>query len=207
MMLFTHVLIGILLGAVTSLLASGSPGLLVLAGAIGGGFPDLDMLLVHRRSLHFPVLYSVSSVVLIGAAVVTGSGPLLVAAIAFLAAALHSLMDVLGGGKEMRPWRETDDRAVYDHIRGRWVTPLRVFYDGSVPDLGLAVASGAIAAWILPSEYDAALVALVALGTVYVLFRRLITRRIPERYPTFSAFIQSKLSVTADDGDDTSDQT
>jgi hypothetical protein len=66
--------------------------------------------------------------------------PLAVAAVLFLlGAAVHSVMDAFGGGLELRPWEGTSDRAVYDHLNGRWLPPKRwVPYDGAPEDLLLA---------------------------------------------------------------------
>lgn len=193
MMVFTHVLVGVLFGAVLASVAPGSTAGLVGAGLVGGLFPDVDMLFVHRKTLHFPVLYSLAAVALGVAVVATGSGPAALLFAAGVAAAVHCLMDTLGGGKEMRPWRETDDRAVYDHVTRRWIRPRRLFYDGSLPDLCLAVVAGTGAMWTLPSQFSAPVLALVGVSVVYTGLRRAITEWIPEEYATFSAYIQSRL--------------
>ncbi len=195
MMVFTHILLGVVIGSGVAVLLAVDPLPIVVAGAIGGVVPDLDMVLVHRKSAHFPVVYS--ALVPVGAAgywLVNHQG-LLLLGVGLAAAGLHSLMDMLGGGKEMRPWRRTDDRAVYNHVTGRWIKPLRVFYDGSVPDLLLAAGSGVVAIWLLPATYTLAIGALIGGALGYALVRRAVTRWIPEQYATFSSYIQAKLQL------------
>src|SRR6056297_545185 len=63
----------------------------------------------------------------------------LVVAPEFGTVALHAASDALGGGLELKPWRATSERAVYDHFRGRWIRPRRwVRYDGAPEDLAFA---------------------------------------------------------------------
>lgn len=193
MMVFTHGLVGILFAALLAPFFPGSTLSLFIAGLVGGLFPDVDMLFVHRRTLHFPVLATVLASALAVVLAVTGSQPVALLFVAAAGSAAHCLMDTLGGGKEMRPWRETDDRAVYDHVRGQWITPRRVFYDGSLPDLGLSVAVGGTAVWLLPARFTVPVAALVGLAVIYTTIRRAITRWIPEDYTTFSGYIQSKF--------------
>lgn len=193
MMVFTHGLVGILFGATLFWVSPASATPLFVAGFAGGVAPDIDMLFVHRRTLHFPVLSSVLAVALAVVSAMTGSGTAALLLAATAGSAAHCVMDTLGGGKEMRPWRETDDRAVYDHVRDQWIAPRRLFYDGSLPDLGLSVITGGAVVLLLPARFTVPVVVLVALAVVYVAFRRAITRWIPEKYDTFSGYLQSKL--------------
>jgi len=139
MMATTHALAGMALASVVTLLAPEFAPVAVVAAGAGGVFPDLDMPGRHRRTLHFPVYYSLVSVCLLAVALVVPT-PVTVALAAFVgAAALHSVSDVLGGGLELRPWEGTSDRAVYDHYRGQWLRPRRwVRYDGAPEDVALA---------------------------------------------------------------------
>lgn len=139
MMATTHALAGMALAGVTAVVAPEFAPVAVGAAAVGGLFPDLDLYGEHRRTLHYPVYYSLGTVLgLLGAAL----SPTLatVALAAFLAsAALHSVMDAFGGGLELRPWEGTSERAVYDHYRGRWIRPRRwIRYDGAPEDVLLA---------------------------------------------------------------------
>lgn len=112
-----------------------------LGAVVGGVVPDLDLFVgAHRRSLHYPVLGWVPAVAAVGVAVVAPSSATVALAGCLVAAALHSLSDVLGAGDEERPWEGTSEQAVFCHLSGRWLRPHRlVAYDGSPQDL-LAVA-------------------------------------------------------------------
>jgi hypothetical protein len=115
MMATTHALAGMALASVATLFA---PVAVVAAGA-GGAVPDLDTPGRHRRTLHYPVYYSLAALGLLAVAFVVPT-PATVALAAFVgAAAVHSASDVLGGGLELRPWEGTSDRAVHDHYHGR----------------------------------------------------------------------------------------
>lgn len=194
-MIFTHILMGALIGAGVGTLYPGLLPVAVYTGLLGGGFPDLDMAFTHRQTLHFPVLFSIAAGITSGIAVLW-TRPITVGACCFLlAAALHSLTDILGGGKEMRPWRETDDRAVYNHITQFWIRPKRVFYDGSIADLVLSTVLAGGLFMLLPANYRWIIGTVLAGGVVYTMLRRWLTRKIGEDYQTFSAYIQHKLRI------------
>jgi len=189
MMLPTHALGGMLLAVPLSVLAPEAAVGVVLAGGAGGVLPDLDMYAGHRRTLHYPVYYTLAAVVAVGGALLV-PGALVVAVAALLVgAAAHSAGDVLGGGLELRPWEGTADRAVYNHYGERWIAPRRwVRYDGAPEDLLLAgalagpltlVAEGPLA-WLVGG--------LLAVAAVYTAVRRrlpavadALVARLPER--------------------------
>lgn len=173
MMLPTHALVGL---AVALPLAAGLPGggeAVLVAGLFGGAVPDVDMYVGHRKTLHYPVYFSIAAVVAV-ATVALWWIPLTAGVAAFcLGAALHSLADIYGGGLELRPWEATSDRAVYDHYRDTWLAPRRwVRYDGAPEDLVVAMAIGVP---LLPG-LDGALrwlvVALLLVGAGYAAVRR-----------------------------------
>lgn len=193
MMVFTHILVGILLTSVVTIVAPYDPLLLVIVGGFGGLFPDLDMLGVHRKTFHFPVVYPILSGLLLLIGFLIGIEILIIIALGTAAAGLHSLMDILGGGKEMRPWRETDDRAAFNHVSNEWISPRRVLYDGSWPDFVLAALSGSLIALIFSGKFFILISFLIGCAFIYTLMRRLITRYIPESYPTFSSYIQEQI--------------
>lgn len=195
-MVFTHVLVGIFVGAISAVLFPGFTAAAVAGGALGGLFPDLDMVFVHRRTLHFPVLFNVAGLVAVALAVLSPGTVTLFASVFLLAAGLHSLMDTLGGGKEMRPWRETDERAVFNHVSGQWITPRRLIYDGSIPDLAIAILVGGLAAYVLPGGYSSLVIGLLVVASTYTVLRRWVTRVISEDFDTFSEYIQYKLRAT-----------
>jgi len=178
MMVTTHVAAGLLLAVPV---ASAAPHLAVPAAAgavIGGVVPDLDLFAgVHRKSLHFPVYYSVLGV-LVGVVAALVPSPVSVAAALFLlAAGLHSVSDWFGAGEELRPWERTSDRAVYLHPRRRWLRPRYVVrYDGAPEDLLLTIGLALPAAVTFDGWLRALVVAGVLLAVVYTLFRK----RVPE---------------------------
>jgi len=98
----------------------------------------------------------------------------------------------------MRPWLETDDRAVYNHVTQSWIRPKRVFYDGSIADLGLSVCLAAVLVVMLPMGYKIVVGITLACGIVYTVLRRWITRQISDEYGTFSEYIQYKLRTVLD---------
>lgn len=187
MMATTHALVGFLLAAVA--MYFGVPGPLAVASAVAGSVvPDLDLYYGHRRTLHYPVLYPIATVTAGVLAVLAGGVPALVGATILLAGAtLHVWTDVLGGGLELRPWEGTSDRAVYDHVRGRWIAPRRLVpYDGSPADLALAGVLTAVAAPFYSGPAEFAMVALVTVSIAYVLLRRRLAAAAPtvaERLP------------------------
>ena len=139
MMATTHALAGMALASVVTLFAPEYAPVAVVAAGLGGAFPDLDTPGRHRRTLHYPVYYSLATVGLLVLALGVPT-PVTVALAAFVGgAAVHSASDAFGGGLELRPWEGTSDRAVYDHYHGRWLRPRRwVRYDGAPEDVVLA---------------------------------------------------------------------
>ncbi|RLM96327.1 metal-dependent hydrolase [Haloarcula sp. Atlit-7R] len=149
---------------------------LVLAAAFAGGLaPDFDVLASHRKTLHFPVYFSVLAAVVLGGGLAAGSPPVVLAGVAVAASAVHSLSDVFAGSPEAEPWNPTTDIAVYNHFLGRWHRPRRyVRYSGAPEDFLLAAACGAVAV-LSPATgvwADSALLALLAVTGLYTAARK-----------------------------------
>ncbi|WP_049984966.1 hypothetical protein [Halobellus rufus] len=178
MMVTTHVASGLLL-AVPVAAAAPALALPAAVGAVLGGIlPDVDLFIgVHRKTLHFPVYYSVLGV-FTGVFAVAAPGPLTVAiALGFLAAGLHSISDWFGAGEELRPWERTSDRAVYLHPRRRWLRPrYLVRYDGAPEDLLLTVVLAVPAAATFDGWLRGLVVGGVVIAAAYTLFRK----RVPD---------------------------
>lgn len=173
MMATTHALAGVLVGLWVLAAVPEAGALVLLAGALGGAFPDLDILAVHRRTLHFPLGYAALSGVAAAATPFVPARLAIPAAAFFAAAAVHAATDVFGGGLELRPWEGTSDRALYDHLRGRWRRPRRwVRYDGAPEDFMLALALGLPAFAALDGLPRLCVVALLVLSGLYAMFRR-----------------------------------
>ncbi|QZY01056.1 metal-dependent hydrolase [Halobaculum rubrum] len=168
----THVLAGVLVGLGTLALVP-EAGPVVLAGALGGLAPDLDLAGAHRKDLHFPGYGSIAAVLAVVAAAVAPSPATLSLAAFLVAAAVHAVSDVLGGDLTLRPWEATGDRAVYEHLRGRWHPPRRLIrYDGAPEDLlvGIALALPSLA--MLDGVSQSTVAALVIVSAGYTLVRR-----------------------------------
>lgn len=181
MMATTHVFTG--LAAVAPIAYVVPEFTLALAvGAIIGGFvPDFDLVLAHRRTLHFPVAgLATAAPAVVFAAVTPSSSTLGLAAFA-VTAWLHAASDAIGGGPEMDPWNDRTDRAVYDHVRGRWIRPRRwIRYDGAPEDAAIAVALAIPALVVFDGWLTAVIVGGVVVSLVYALVRRRLVAWTPD---------------------------
>lgn len=155
------------------------------AGAIAGGtFPDLDVLLEHRKTLHFYDYYWLPAGIEALVALVDPTVWSVGGAAFFASAGLHSVADIFGGGLGLRPWVADDERGVYAHRRGEWIPPRRwIRYDGAPEDL---LATGAFA--VVPLlTFDGTirlfLLAGLVVGAAYVLLRK----RLPNIYERYVA--------------------
>ena len=180
MMATTHALVGFVLGAVA--MAFGLPAhLAVPAAVLGSVVPDLDLYYGHRRTLHYPIGFPLAAVGSGTLAILAGGSlALVLATVVLFAAAVHVGLDVLGGGLELRPWEGTSDRAVYDHVRGRWIPPRRwVPYDGSPEDLAVAGVLTTFAAPFYDGVWLTLMLVLVGISFVYVALRRRLAAYAP----------------------------
>ncbi|WP_134672381.1 metal-dependent hydrolase [Halorussus marinus] len=177
MMATTHALVGVALATAVARVAPEFTVVAIAGAVLGSVFPDFDLYADHRKRLHFPVYYSILAVPLIGIAL-AAPGPASVAAALFVVgAALHSLMDALGGGLELEPWRGTSERAVYDHFRGRWVPPRRwIRYDGAPEDAAFAALLGLPALAVHESPVREFVAGAVAISAGYALVRKPLAR-------------------------------
>ena len=173
MMLPTHALVGLAVGAPLLWLAPESATAALIGGLLGGIWPDLDLYVGHRRTLHYPTGYSLTAIPAVIVAAVVGSPLAVGLAVALVAAAAHCQMDRYGGGLELRPWENTSERAVYDHVAGEWRAPKRwVRYDGAPEDLLLAGALAAPTALLSSGSVRTATLALLAVSVGYALVRK-----------------------------------
>ncbi|MFP8951842.1 metal-dependent hydrolase [Natrialbaceae archaeon A-arb3/5] len=173
MMASTHAFAGLVLAAVLAVLAPQFAFAVAVAAIAGGLFPDLDLYAGHRRTLHFPVYYWLLALPTSIVAVLVPTQATVAVAVFLLAAAVHSFMDIFGGGLELKPWRETSNRAVYSHYHGRWLEPRRwVRYDGSPMDLALAGALAVPGLVIFDGYIQTVMLALLAISAGYTLVRK-----------------------------------
>lgn len=172
-MLPTHVLSGMALALPLLVVAPEFAPVGLVAGFLGGLAPDLDMYFGHRKTLHYPVYYSVLAAVAVPVTLAAPSTVTIAMALFFLGAALHCVADVFGGGLELRPWEGTSERAVYDHLRGEWIAPRRtVGYDGSPADLLLMGVFAVPLLAVLDGPLWLVVLGTALVGAVYTLTRR-----------------------------------
>ncbi|MFB6095248.1 MAG: metal-dependent hydrolase [Halodesulfurarchaeum sp.] len=179
----THAAMGLAAASALTVVAPEFAVLAGLAAVAGGVFPDLDLALQHRKSLHHPELFPVLAV-LAAVPALLHPGPLTVAVGWFLVgAALHSLTDVLGGGLGLRPWENDDDRGIYLHTRNRWLQPRRwVRYDGAPEDLLVAVGFS-IPPYLRMGE---PIRTLIVVGIAFSLGYVLVRKRLVDVYERFA---------------------
>ncbi|WP_121744479.1 metal-dependent hydrolase [Natronorubrum halophilum] len=181
MMLPTHAVIGL---AIAAPLVGYYPDLapVALAGALAGSLvPDLDLYAGHRRTLHWPTGYALVTLPSVTLVVAVPTTVSVGVASAVVGAAVHCQLDRFGGGLELRPWEGTSDRAVYDHVRGRWRRPMRwVRYDGSPEDLALLVSIGVPLLVVLEGPFRAVVAAALVVGAVYAGLRQRLATIAPD---------------------------
>ncbi|WP_440764816.1 metal-dependent hydrolase [Natronorubrum sp. DTA7] len=190
MMLPTHAVIGL---AVATPLLVLSPDLApaALTGVLAGSLvPDLDLYAGHRRTLHYPTIYTLLALPLALVAVIVPTTVSVGVASVVVGAAIHCHADRFGGGLELRPWEGTSERAVYDHVRGRWRRPKRwVRYDGAPEDLLVLVSLAVPLLVVLEGPFRAAVAVALAIGAVYVGLRR----RLATLAPTVFGYVPKRL--------------
>jgi len=173
MMTTTHALVGALVGATTAMYAPELTPTAVAVGVVGGAVPDADLVGTHRRSTHYPVCGPAAAAVVVGLAGLLGTGTAVLVAVFAVAAALHPLMDVLGGGVEHRPWEATSDRGVYNHVGGYWVRPRRwIRYSGAPEDAALAAGVAVPVLLVTADPLRDWLLAVVLVSGLFALVRR-----------------------------------
>jgi hypothetical protein len=197
MMATTHALVGVALAVLVGTLfpeSAASTSLApVAAAALGGFFPDFDLYAGHRRTLHFPVYFNVAAAVAaIGAAGAAAFVPSVAVATAsvalfLVAAGVHSAMDAVGGGLELKPWLGESDRAVYSHYHARWIRPRRwVRYDGAPEDLIVVVAFAAPVVYTVDGVVETGVLLAVGVSAVYVVIRKpmvIVTQAVVDALP------------------------
>jgi len=173
MMNTTHVAVGLLIAAPTLHIAPDLAVAAALGGMTGGVLPDLDLFVGrHRRTLHFPAAYWLAAIPLLAVAAWQPTAATVAVAVAAGSMAVHSGMDAFGAGNELKPWERTSSRAVYLHLRSRWLRPRYwVRYDGAVEDLAITVACS-LAGLLFPAPIPTLAAVNVAVAVVYSLVRK-----------------------------------
>ena len=175
MMATTHALVGAAIAAAAAVVLPETAPAVLAAAVAGSVFPDLDIYAGHRRTLHYPAYYWVAVAVTLVVAATSPIPVVIAAALFLLGAAVHSVMDAFGGGLELRPWEGNSERAVYDHLNGRWLPPRRwVPYDGAPEDLLLAGVLSVPAFVVFGGDPSVrtGLLGILAVSVVWVALRR-----------------------------------
>lgn len=183
MMVVTHALIGLLLGITSQWFWPEMIFYAGLGGFIGGVVPDLDLAFNHRKTFHFPIMFSFLTLIAGITLALTPTVTSVTVFYFFLSAAVHSLIDILGGGLETRPWIPSDDRAVYSHTLSKWFKPKRwIRYDGSPEDLLLSTII-AIPCYLFYTGILQNLVVIsLVTGAIYSILRKKLIDWIPDKY-------------------------
>ena len=173
MMATTHAFVGMAIGVVVAAVVPELAPVIIAAAILGGFFPDFDLYAGHRKTLHFPVWYAVAALGS-GVLALVGGHPLAIAVTVFLtAAAIHSIMDMFGGGLELKPWEATSERAVYSHYHGRWLQPRRwIRYDGAPEDFLLGAAVAVPMLLVIDGVFWTLTVAMLSISFGYMLVRK-----------------------------------
>lgn len=177
----THVFAGLAAVTPVAYLFPGFATPLALGAILGGLAPDVDLVVAHRRTLHFPVSgIAIAAPAVVLAIVVPAAVTTAFAAFA-VAAWFHAASDAIGGGPEMDPWTDRSERAVYDHVRNRWIRPRRwIRYDGAPEDAALAVALAVPALLAFDGWIRAVVLGGIAVSLAYALFRRRLVAWVPD---------------------------
>nr|EGQ39889.1 MAG: hypothetical protein J07AB56_06170 [Candidatus Nanosalinarum sp. J07AB56] len=182
MMLPTHAATGLLLGVAASQLFSYGSVTVFLAVA-GSVVPDLDMLMSHKRTLHYPIVGLLSAVALWLLSPHAGM-------FAF-SAGVHAVMDVFSNGKTMRPGTDSDPRAVYDHASAGWLSPVHLCPTGSIRDLALCTSIAVSVSLVQPDAWFLSVFVVVsALSGRYIM--GVVQREDPE-YDRLSEYLKDRL--------------
>ncbi|MFP8891355.1 metal-dependent hydrolase [Natrialbaceae archaeon A-CW2] len=180
MMLPTHALAGMALALPLLAVAPEYAPIAFVAGLLGGIFPDLDMYAGHRKTLHYPVYYSVFAVVATGVALLIPTAGTVAISVFLLAAALHSVTDIFGSGLELRPWEGNSNKAVYSHYHGTWIAPRKVLsYDGSPADFALSVTLAVPLLYVLEGGLQWVVIGAVVVAGIYTALRRVLADLAP----------------------------
>jgi len=190
----THALAGIAVASVTLYFSPEQAPVAMAAAAVGGIFPDFDLYAGHRQTLHYPIYYPVAAGLAFTTVTFVPTFLTIAAAWFLLGAALHAVMDTFGGGLELRPWRGTSDRAVYDHFNKRWLAPRRwIRYDGAPEDVLLATMLAVPAITVGPSQFDTIAIGLVIFSLAWALVRKPVAEVTEHLVPRLPSGIVARL--------------
>ncbi len=183
MMLPTHLVFGVVLATAVTAVFPAFGDVALAAALMGSILPDLDLVFLHRRTLHFPVYASIAAIPAIGAALFYPVPVTVFVAVFLLGAAIHAVSDVFGGDLGVRPWKKNDDRGVYLHYGNRWIPPKRwIPYDGSPHDFVLLLVLTVPLLYHYNWGVQLPLLVNCGVAFVYVLVRKKLPDLAPSRF-------------------------
>lgn len=190
MMLPTHAVVGLALAAPLTATHPELATAALVGALVGSVLPDIDLYAGHRRTLHFPTVYTIVAVPAAIAAAVLATPATVALAFLVIGAAVHCRMDRFGGGLELRPWEGTSQKAVYDHVSGNWRKPKRwIPYDGSQEDFLLAAGLGVPMLAFIDGPFRWAIAVALVVAGVYTVLRR----RLADIAPVVFAYVPKRL--------------
>lgn len=194
MMLSTHVLVDLAVATQLLVIAPGLAPTGLASALVGSVLPDLDLYVSHRKTLHYPTMYSVLSVGLLLVAALVPTPATVAAAFLLTGAAVHSRMDRYGCGLELRPWEETSERAVYDHVRVGWRRPLRwLRFDGATDDVLLLLLLGCPLLFLVEEPFRLVVLVAMLVGVTYGVIRRQLANLAPVVYGSVPCIVEAHV--------------
>jgi hypothetical protein len=176
MMTSTHGIIGLCLGYIAIILGIPLPEYALLAGLIGGIFPDLDLLKNHRKTFHLPVYYPISFLAILSIYLIHNEVVFLYIGLFLLSATIHTLIDVISGGLAPVEFKKTKAFPVYSHYQEKWISHKIIRYDGSLEDFSTSLIAGFAALYVLNGAFIYITFFLLMISTTYFVFRMRIHR-------------------------------
>ncbi|MFT4892802.1 MAG: hypothetical protein ACI8Z7_000590 [Candidatus Nanohaloarchaea archaeon] len=196
MMIFTHTVFSVGLGALLASLEPMYAGQIIGFTLLAGIFPDLDMFFEHRKTFHRPFQFSALFLLLIPFYLFTGAFYLFILLAVLVSMVSHCALDLLSNGKTARPRENPDSRAVYDHIRGEWLKPRRMVLDGSKGDVLMLLLTGFTAFYLLYSTvFRIIVLGSVLAGVLYSVLMSHYRDYLVGDFDRFSEEIQYLLGV------------
>ncbi len=172
MMYTTHILIGMLIGSSAKFWAPEFVFYAVIGGIFGALIPDLDIKLVHRKTLHMPVYYSILAVLVCSTLLISVNTFNLFLSSMSISLAVHSVGDVFSGGLAPQEEKKIAKYPIYDHLRNKWISKPVIRYDGSPEDTFISLVSGLATIQLLTGYIRYLAVLMILLSLIYYTFRR-----------------------------------
>ena len=145
----------------------------LISGLIGSVFPDSDMYWGHRKTLHYPVYYSVLAFLSLTAFLIYTTPATLAISFFLIGCTIHTLSDILTAGLELKPWKQQSKKAVYNHYSQEWIEPKHIIaYDGSKGDLAILLSLSIPLLFILGPKSKLFVFTMVIIGIIYSLLRK-----------------------------------